>query len=201
MKNYFDIGYPENFGDTHIGLYQPVIGCFLLTLCNYQDAQEIMIVASSRYNLLAVDLTSAENYCPNLIDNECCENWSLPVEDSRHEIYYRDFLKLHTTKTLIQSNTNIDSSDICLEKDYLQTVLHYLKYFNHELFEKNSGIAFPIKNFLKDVLDIHDTKFDFFRSLKSEIMRELFFSHDIEVSKSRINNIISTAQNKYDVIF
>ena len=76
----FDIGYPERFGSCHIGLYQPMENTFLLTLCNVQHAQDIALIISGRYPVFLVDLTSAENYCENLIDNLCCTNWSLPAE-------------------------------------------------------------------------------------------------------------------------
>jgi predicted transcriptional regulator len=58
-----------------------------------------------------------------------------------------------------------------------------------------------MKYFLSDVLDLHDSKIDILRNIKRAAMKELYLSQDLELSKSRINNLISTAQSKYDLIF
>lgn len=203
MNNYYDIGYPTMFGTCHIGLYQPVFDCFLLTLCNYSEAQvlglaqEVMLIASSRYNLVAVDLTSAENYCPNIIDNECCENWSVPVDNSFSEIHYHTFLKLRSVQTLLPSNTK--NIDIALEKEYLQTVCYYVKYFSHTLLVKNP--SFSIKQLLNDTLYLQTSTSQAINCLKHTVMKELHLTQDLDLSKTYIESLILTTLNKHDLIF
>lgn len=72
----YDLGCPTKLGDPHFGLHHSVLGCFLVTVCSQQQAHELQLLASSRYNLVIVDLTSADNYDVNLIDNDCCDNWT-----------------------------------------------------------------------------------------------------------------------------
>jgi len=72
----YDLGCPTKLGDPHFGLHNSVLGCFLATVCEQSQAQELQLLASSRYDLMIVGLTNAENYEINLIDNDCCENWT-----------------------------------------------------------------------------------------------------------------------------
>jgi hypothetical protein len=76
----FDHGVPISPGDCHIGLYQPMLNQFLLTVNNIQHARDIVLIASGRYPLFMVNLVTASNYRKNLIDNLCCENWALPSQ-------------------------------------------------------------------------------------------------------------------------
>jgi len=195
----YNLGCPSKIGGAHIGLYQPIFDCFLLTLNDYLDAQEVMLIAASRYNLVAMDLTSATNYYPNIIDNICCEKWSVPAKDSVTEIAYHEFLNLHRIETLVP--ISVENADIAAEKQYLQTVWHYVRYFNHELPEKNYSTAPRIKNFLRNVLGLYDSKNEALINLKRAVMKELYLSQDLELSKFRIDNFISETRSKHDIVF
>jgi hypothetical protein len=62
----FDHGAPKNPGGCHIGLYQPILNRFLLTVNHIRDAQDIALIAASRYPLFLVNLVTADNYNENL---------------------------------------------------------------------------------------------------------------------------------------
>jgi hypothetical protein len=199
MIKSYNLGYPEVFGTCHIGLYQPVFNCFLLTLCDYLEAQEVMLIAASRYNLIAVDLTSASNYCPNIIDNDCCENWCVPLEESFTEIFYHNFLKRRSVQRLLPRH-NTDSQT-CLEKEYLQTVWYYTRFFSKILPEKNPGMVYHIKRFLSDTFDLHDSRVESIESLRRAVIKELYITQNIKQSELYINNLIAAEKNKHDLIF
>jgi hypothetical protein len=58
------------------GLYSPISDCFYFVYHDYRVLQEARVLLSSKLDLHIVRLDTAENWAANLIDNECCENWS-----------------------------------------------------------------------------------------------------------------------------
>ena len=78
---YFFYGYPKYKNENIYALYQPVTDCFLLCTSNLHTANNVKILLSSKYSLYTVKLNSASNYQPNIIDNTCCENWTLSNRD------------------------------------------------------------------------------------------------------------------------
>lgn len=73
---YFDLGCALS-GREHLALYQPVTDRFYLTLDDVWLAQEIKKIMSGRFDLWICRIDQCQNYSPNLIDNECCFDWSL----------------------------------------------------------------------------------------------------------------------------
>lgn len=71
------LGLPLTARHPHYGLFQPVLDRFVLTLADYQQAWQICRLTSSKFPLYVCELSSAENYTPTLIDNTCCENWTM----------------------------------------------------------------------------------------------------------------------------
>lgn len=77
MQHTVPLGVPAQTGYPHYGVFQPALDCFLLTLPDRDLAHEICRLASSRFPLFVCSLDRADNYHPTLIDNTCCENWSI----------------------------------------------------------------------------------------------------------------------------
>ena len=71
------LGRPVRDGDPHYGLLQNTMGCFLGTTENLWAAHHTSNLLSSRYRTVVIDLTTAQNYYPGIIDNTVCENWTI----------------------------------------------------------------------------------------------------------------------------
>jgi hypothetical protein len=198
MNNYFDIGYPAHYGSCHIGLYQPVLKRFLLTVCNIQQAREIVMIVGGRYSLYPVDLVTASNYCKNLIDNDCCENWRLP-ESQTVAITRNTYVDYYIeAKILIPQQEYFLDIDIDNEKKYLQMVWYYVKLFE-QLYMKNV-YAWRVKQFMIDIFDHQDPQYEIVQDIKKQIVKELFYSKDINATQTALDNIIANAKKKHDII-
>ena len=196
----FDIGYPERFESCHIGLYQPMENTFLLTLCNVQHAQDIALTVSGRYPVFLVDLTSAENYCENLIDNHCCTNWSLPAEQLIPTQIHNYSRKIVAAKKLIQ-NQNLNS-DLAKEQQYLQMIWHFLKRFDQVIDHPRNYVGqygnygWAVKNFMSFVFDQQDQSYINLQNIKKQIFRELFLGRDLESVSASLENIFAKLEQQ-----
>jgi hypothetical protein len=193
----FDIGAPKNHGGCHIGLYQPMLNRFLLVVNNLQHAQDIALIAAGRYPLFMVNLVTADNYCENLIDNMCCENWALPSQ------------QVVTTALKNYANFAVDAvhlvqhhceHDVSQEKQYLQLCWYYLK-LHDQILQKNT-YGWKIKKFMSDIFDFELHPQDMpVESLKKQIVAELFLCKDINSTTTSIENIITKAKKDHDLVF
>ena len=174
MKH-FDIGYPTTFGSTHLGLYQPVLDCFLMTLSDRQQAQEIKLLASARYSLFIIDLQSSANYAPNMIDNECCENWTFTNKTDIDVGAPFSASKTIFAKELIKSNAN--DPDIGYEKAYLQTILYYVKLCLNLI----SSDHYQIDKFINEVMDLEDSQYQSIKNFVIQTKKILYTNKDLDV--------------------
>jgi len=193
----FDHGIPKKFGSCHIGLYQPRLNRFLLTVNNLQHAQDIVLIAAGRYPLFLVDLVTADNYCENLIDNDCCENWSLPGEQIV-PTRLRDYANFTVdADTLVENPSDLDFSQ---EKQYLQLCWYYLKLHDH-IIQKNT-YGWKIKKFMSEIFDFESHPHDIpIQDLKKQIVAQLFLCKDIDSTATSIENTITKAKHDHDLVF
>jgi hypothetical protein len=193
----FDIGAPKNHGGCHIGLYQPVLNCFLLTVNNIQHAQDIALISAGRYPLFMVNLVTADNYCENLIDNACCENWVLPDQQIAPTALrnYANFVV--DADRLLEHHCE---HDVSREKQYLQLCWYYLKL--HDQILQTNTYGWKIKKFMSDIFDFELHPQDMpVESLKKQIVAELFRCKDINLTTTSIENIITKAKHDHDLVF
>jgi len=194
----FDVGAPKNPGGCHIGLYQPILNRFLLTVNHIRDAQDIALIAARRYPLFLVNLVTADNYNENLIDNFCCENWSLPSQQiaPTRLVNYSTLYAIVDAKHLLENPSALDLSE---EKQYLQLCCHYLRQCN-EIIRQNI-YAWEIKKFMTEIFDFEPHPHDIpVQNLKKQIVAELFLCKDINSTTTTIENIITKAKNDYDLV-
>ena len=197
MLEPFDFGVPERFGDCHIGLYQPMLNHFLLTVNNIQHARDIALIASGRYPLFLVNLTTANNYCENLIDNLCCENWTLPGKQivPTEMSNYANFIVNAEHLVPVQQHHDSELPD---EKHYLQVCWYYLNLLDSVATTNIRGQR--IKDFMLDIFDIQQNESDLIvQNLKKQIIAELYLCKDITVTKISIENILKQAT--HDLVF
>jgi len=194
----FDHGAPKNPGGCHIGLYQPILNRFLLTVNNIRDAQDIALIAASRYPLFLVNLVTADNYSENLIDNLCCQNWSLPSQQiaPTRLVYYANLFAVVDAEHLLENPSDVDLSK---EKQYLQLCCYYLRQSN-EIIRKNT-YAWEIKKFMTEIFNFEPHPHDIpVQNLKKQIIAELFLCKDTNTTVASIENIITKAKNDHDLV-
>jgi hypothetical protein len=192
----FDHGAPKNPGGCHIGLYQPILNRFLLTINHIRDAQDIVLIAASRYPLFLVNLVTADNYSENLIDNLCCENWSLPNQQIAPTklAHYANFVV--DAEHLLENPSVLDLSE---EKRYLQLCCYYLRR-SDEIIQKNT-YALEIKKFMTEIFNFEPHPHDIpVQNLKKQIVAELFLCKDTNATVESIENIITKAKNDHDLV-
>lgn len=197
MIDYFDIGYPAKFGSCHIGLYQPVIKRFLITVCSLEHAREIVLTAGGRYTLCPVNLVTAQNYCENLIDNYCCENWGL-LESQIVSTTNNDYVEyyINADKLLNYPENNVDLSN---EKAYLQMCWYYVKFF--EEFMLKNVYVWRTKRFMADIFDCNDRLYATVQNLKKQVIQQLFIGKDLNEIQRNIENLIDQAKKEHDLVF
>jgi hypothetical protein len=195
----FDVG--SCYGGCHIGLYQPMLNRFLLTVNDIQHARDIALIASGRYPLFLVNLVTADNYCENLIDNLCCENWKLPDHQIAPTgiVTYANFVVLALHLLPVEVQTDLDLSK---EKHYLQMCWYYLKLLD-QLRNRNI-LGWRIKQFMSDIFDFqenqHDDVSSHLRNLKKQILAELYLCRDTKSVAAVIENIIAKAKKDHDLV-
>jgi hypothetical protein len=193
----FDLGAPDNHGDCHIGLYQPMLNQFLLTVNNIQHARDITLIASGRYPLFMVNLVSASNYCENLIDNSCCENWALPsqqIAPTRMENYANFVVR---AEHLLERHNDLDVSE---EKQYLQMCWYYVKLLDQVTTQNIFG--WRIKQFMLDIFDFQENQHDtLVQNLRKQVIAELYLCKDIDLVRVSVENIIAEAKKTHDLVF
>ena len=198
----FDLALPKIPGEYHIGLYQPIFDRILLTVRDIDQARDIALIASGRYPLFLVNLTTANNYTQSnqyttntekIIDNNSCDNWTLPAEQivPTEMSNYADFIVNATH--LVPVRRHYDT-ELHKEKHYLQVCWYYLKLFDSNIQGRR------IKKFMSDIFDIQQNESDLIvQNLKKQIIAELYLCKDIDLFKISIENIIDKAKN--DLVF
>lgn len=197
MLEPFDYGVPASPGDCHIGLFQPMLNQFLLTVNSIQHARDIALIASGRYPLFMVNLETADNYCKNLIDNSCCENWTLPSEQlAPTQIEnYANFVV--NAEHLLERHNDFDVSK---EKQYLQVCWYYLKLLD-QITARNI-FGWRIKQFMIAIFDFEENQHDtLVQNLKKQVIAELYLCKDIDLVKVSIEDIITKAKKEHDLVF
>lgn len=184
---YFDFGYARP-GRTQIGLWQPVTNCFLLCLDDIEIAREIKFICNSRYVLQPVFLETAHNWRPNLIDNHCCENWTID-----HKILNVGRIFSSGDASIIQQlvpNKNIDS-DCTKEKQWLQTVLHWTRFLQ---FMRITFTSYPmqfelIKTYLPE-LDLSNRHDHTINDFGKQMYQCLVFETEQDIADKKIRNLM-----------
>ena len=180
---YFDYGVKTD--NSHYALYQPVFDCFLLTLSDSQQAQEIKTLVSGRYDLFLIDLCRAKNYFPTLIDNSCCENWTIQdrmLVDIGKNIQSKD--AVIPADQLVPANPRYDPTQ---EKQWLQFLWHWAKLIT----EVNQRSAWD-DQFIHTVMEkqFFISPFTEAKSLLCKVQRILYLSNDMDTSESAIHTVM-----------
>lgn len=141
---YFDYGIPKDTDQPVFGLWEPVSDRFLLILDDPDIASTIKMTAAGRYNLFVCEISNAKNYYHNIIDNTCCENWTI---GNSHSIFVSNLDHYHGPQPVTELLSKEGSPDwpMQIEKDFLQMCFYWGKFFRYL---KKSG-WYPFDRFVE----------------------------------------------------
>jgi hypothetical protein len=194
MQNnqYFDWGSPGTDQKHQIGLWEPVLDRFLLVGIDPQITDNIRMIASSRYLLFACDLATATNYAPNLIDNSCCENWTLVNKKSIEPNKFINCVGPIKVKELTQCHRQADWNTE-LEKSWLMFVYYWLKFLRYL---KGNSPWYSYDRFIKNFIDnsfgeINDY-YDHLENTEKFILKSLYLGKDIDTVHKEITDFLKS---------
>jgi hypothetical protein len=188
----------------HWALYEPASQRFLFT-SDYQDLdilQEIRTLCSSRYNLFLFDIGAAENYHANIMDNTCCENWSVlkNFDDSQ----FNESLLMHrpiveTIKLIPSGRTEISDAMIQEQKKWIQFVNYWVLYLKNGILNRQWDV---VDRFIQDTMGLKfddPSDFDYYENpsnLARAIRWELYLGKDIQSTQNKITELMSMRVQK-----
>jgi len=194
MQNnqYFDWGIPGTDQEHQIGLWEPVLDRFLLISVDPQITNDIRMIASSRYLLFACDLTKATNYTPNLIDNSCCENWTLANKKSIEIGKFTQYLNPIKVDELTPCHSSVDWN-VELEKSWLMFAHHWLKFLKH-LKVNSQWYSYDrfIKNFIDNSFSETSDYYDHIEHTEKFILKSLYLGQDIDTVHKEITDFLES---------
>jgi hypothetical protein len=195
---YFQWGiYPK--GTPVYGLYEPVTDCFILILDNLSTAVKLKYILSSRFALFVCRLDLARNFTLNLIDNECCENWSF-VGAAQEIIIEENLSNLSrttvTAKEFCQSSNNSDW-DMDTEKHWAQFCHWIIKWIDQTNTDADNYSQAQIE--LAPILGLEATiKQAIPIRAQHQILSRLYWGQSINQTQQEINAIIAQLCNEVD---
>jgi hypothetical protein len=189
--DYFTYGTSSDPGPRlQYALYHPIFKCFLILTQTRDLAWELKSLLSSRYLVDVVCISSAENYSASMIDNTCCENWT--IENYSPELMRflstpRDTMAQHLLPVTCTINFDVEK-----EKKWALMCLYWLRVFDIDLITSLiwfSKIDFVLGDIMDlDILGLKKTHFPY-ESIK-EIKKILYLETDIVSAEQSILDII-----------
>ena len=180
----------------HWALYEPACQRFLFA-SNDQDTSHLQVIrmlCSSRYNLFLCDISTAKNYHATILDNTCCENWTLIADFNESELFVAP---IHNVTALVPSGTTeVDKLLIQKQKNWIQFVYYWVNWLRYGPLAK----SWPqIDLFIEQMFDL---KFDdtstrnFFSNLQKltqDIKMELYLGTDIDLTQNKIIKLLENS--------
>lgn len=190
MNTYFDWGIGPGH-EPQIGIWSPVLDRFLLVLCDREFSTTIKYLCSSRYSLYLFDLSTSANYTPTLIDNSCCQNWTISnrkdIKLSRPHDY--DLVRADLIPAPNECDWDVES-----EQQWLQFIWHNLKFIQNL---KNQHTWYKYSKFLNSIgmagKELNETAslYNEITSIENYILKSLYLGDNIKDTKQAIDLHIS----------
>lgn len=190
VQHFFDYGYPDDKSESHYGLYQPVLDRIVFTVGYKEIAQEIKMLMSSRYSLYVYDLCCANNYQPILIDNECCENWTVSNKTSIKITHSLRENSITPAEKLLHHSIQCEWP-VASEKKLMQRILHWIKFSIclEEVFYPWYGV----EKFISDMYEQTPGEcVDSIRRFRQSMRRIVYLSRDYDQMVDSVEHLISS---------
>ncbi len=182
---YFNLGYPDHPALPVYAIYQPTLNCFINTVADVTVAQQLRRVLSSRYQCHVVCLNTADNYRPNLVDNDVCEHWTL--QDPAGLI---DFDRMDTSMIISADHltpvTNPPDWPVDQEKAWCFLCQYWLIFLQR--FRRRLSFA---DGLLRMIPRSRPDKFDYYHYFEKEIMHILYTERDLGTADQKIRRLIA----------
>jgi len=191
---FFDIG--SSYLGQQFGLWQPVLDRFLITVNDKDSALQIGLLASSKYKLLTCNLSSATNHNENLIDNLCCENWTLSNKRHINFTELDSHGKIIEVENLISTDPlskNPDNFNIEQEKNWLQFCKFFLDFLKNLKYYRQDGYMYD--RFIKKIKStpmLDNDYFDHIEQTEIFILKTLYHEWNMDICFDTIENYINT---------
>lgn len=183
--DYFHYGLGTDATEKVYGLWSHSKNCFILTSYELKVLQKTTELISSKIDVRIVDLTVADNYELNIIDNTVCENW-MPQFDANKELDDLE-LSIYTVipvEFLKQSSISEEDKKPILEiKKWAQMISFWCTVL-YRCKEYRRFDAFPraYMQYYLDIPDFHDSA----HILEQKIYKELYFGLDMNLVTEKI---------------
>lgn len=191
--SYFYYGAQSHANQTLYALYLPVVDRFVLTGTNLLQIEMISLLLSSRYLTWICEISSAENWVPGLVDNECCHNWTLENRKDVLASQLTDFLPVKVTK-LIEHTQPWPAAES--EKSWTQTLIHWTGYL---FFLQTQVLRFyKVNRFVDRILGQpsfeQNSIYSKTQQLETDVARILYLGHDPAETNEKILLLIKPNQ-------
>lgn len=169
------------------GLYQPTMNRFLFVVDNLHRVHQLQALLVGRYPLAVCCLSASTNYQNGMIDNECCENWTLSnVADTFSSSNFNGTDV--NAEQLLETNQPFDWP-IGNEKQWIMFCNHWIDFF--DLVRKHETWS---HKFDAQVMSFLDCKLEYFPlQLEKQVMQLLFNGTDITSTEQTIIELISNS--------
>jgi len=188
-----DFGYPSRPGYPQYAIYQPILDRFLLTSGNLDKIFLVSDLLANRYHTLVVELNSAKNYHPNLIDNSCCENWTCQgVLDLIKPSSFRHPLDI----SYIASSSIVDYP-IQEEKSWAEFLYRWV--YRIDDISRKCVHNLDQQIFISSMFDLPGSELveyiDTINQIKKSSLRILFFANNQEQADQNIKSFFEQCKN------
>lgn len=195
-KSYFLYGTKQD--QPIYGLYCPGLGCFLLVHYKIAYLELCKSLLISRYPTFIYNISQAENFFHEIIDNSVTINWSITNYHEcklKHAIANKSYDPIDAER-LISSKLLYDKEFIVKEIEYCQLILYYVYYFdNNEYHWMYTILDSHLKSLGFDISEIHNDRIS---EIKNKVFKELFLGKNLSETANNINNILEeTGQNVF----
>lgn len=170
----------------YYGLWEPVLNRFLLCCYDAKLARLVKLLAAGRYTLYIYKINSAQNYQHNLIDNVCCDNWSVDAGSKPAIGDLPASMDVHSLYQLVPAPSQTDWP-VQSEKDFLQICLYYVGFLEHFKSNIDQQAWYEIDRFMRSIYgDSFGTGYaSLVETLESQIYRQLFSLKDNDMIWTR----------------
>ncbi len=182
---YFTLGYPEHPALPVYAIYQPTLNRFINIVASIDIAQQLRRVLSSRYQCYIVCLNTADNYQPNLIDNDVCEHWTLPDPIKLIHFDQMDASTTYFADNLVPA-TDTPNWDIEKEKAWCLMCQYWLIFLQR--FKRQLDTADLV---LRAVPHIKPDKSEYHQQITTQISDILYTTRDIDLADQKIRDLLA----------
>ena len=187
--DYFDYGLPPDNESNVYGLYSYSLDRIIAIHHNTDLMKQVMVLLSPKIRLQIINLSSAKNFSPNIIDNSVCYNWSVEYTD------FVGVLSVYNKIIFADSLYEIENSAEGLQN--LQDLAKWtqLTFFYCDIFNNIKKYQFQDKSFneafMTDMLDIPKIQ-SRFREVEKTIYKTIYFENDYQTANEKILAMVNS---------